>query len=226
MSGIAVSIILLLLLAGCGSSSPSPSEPLPLPRPSRDVRVLDADTIDIDGTRYRLHGIDAPESYQTCRAWGHTWECGKAATQAFRSHIEGISCSEASTDRYGRAVGHCSVGDEDINAWLVRNGWAIAYYSADYVNEEAQAKAARLGIHRGQYVEPCARRKGACRATTPWLGILRARLTYPSLPRPSCGAPPSLMGGCFRTVCSVSPRPAPSPSETGRLPIPRRQPPG
>ena len=151
-------IVIIMLLAGCSAGShTSPPEP---PPPPQDIRVIDADTIDIDGTRYRLHGIDAPESYQTCRAWGHTWECGKAATQAFRSHIEGVSCTQASTDRYGRAIGHCSVGDEDINAWLVRNGWAIAYYSTDYVDEEAQAKAARLGIHRGQYVEPSARRKG------------------------------------------------------------------
>ena len=88
-------------------------------------------------------------------------ECGKAATQALRSRIaSAVSCTHTSTDRYSRAIGHCSVGDQDLNAWLVRNGWALAYYTTDYVNEETQAKAARRGIHRGQYVEPSARRQG------------------------------------------------------------------
>lgn len=157
--GLIALYIILLLLAGCGGGSPTPRPPEP--PPSQDLRVVDADTIDIDGIRYRLHGIDAPESYQTCRAWGHTWECGNAATQALRSRIDSaVSCTHTSTDRYGRAIGHCSIGDEDLNAWLVRNGWALAYYTTDYVNEEAQAKAARRGIHRGQYVEPSARRRG------------------------------------------------------------------
>ena len=36
------------------------------------ARVIDGDTIDIAGERIRLHGIDAPESAQTCVADGVT----------------------------------------------------------------------------------------------------------------------------------------------------------
>lgn len=44
------------------------------------VAVIDGDTIDIGGTRYRLHGIDAPEAGQTCaKQGGGTWQCGKQA---------------------------------------------------------------------------------------------------------------------------------------------------
>ena len=34
------------------------------------ARVIDGDTLDVGGVRIRLHGIDAPESGQSCRAGG------------------------------------------------------------------------------------------------------------------------------------------------------------
>jgi endonuclease YncB( thermonuclease family) len=41
------------------------------------VRVVDGDTLDVGGTRVRLHGIDAPEIGQHCnRPDGLRWDCG------------------------------------------------------------------------------------------------------------------------------------------------------
>ena len=34
--------------------------------PAAAQRVVDGDTIDLNGTRWRLWGIDAPETHQTC----------------------------------------------------------------------------------------------------------------------------------------------------------------
>ncbi len=51
---------------------------------------------------------------------------------------------------------------EDINAWMVSQGLALAYrrYSLDYVDEEADAQAARRGIWAGEFVSPWEWRRG------------------------------------------------------------------
>ena len=155
-------VSLLAACGGGGGGEPQVGVPPPPPPAVGHVRVIDADTVDIDGTRYRLFGIDAPESRQTCRTWGRTWECGAAATEALMSRAEGMSCAGSDADRYGRVIGVCSSGGEDMNAWLVAQGWALAYryYAEDYVDQEEEARSNRRGIHRGEYVEPWNWRRG------------------------------------------------------------------
>ena len=50
-----------------------------------------------------------------------------------------VSCEERNRDRYGRIVAVCRHGGQDVNAWIVSQGLALAYrrYSRDYVGEEA-----------------------------------------------------------------------------------------
>ena len=153
----------LAVLAACGGGGGGKDPPAMIETPTASqVRVIDADTVDIDGTRYRLFGIDAPEANQTCRTWGRTWDCGAAATEALMSRAGGMSCESSGADRYGREIGVCSSGGQDLNAWLVANGWALAYrqFSEDYVSEEEQAQANKRGIHRGEFIEPWNWRRG------------------------------------------------------------------
>jgi conjugative transfer signal peptidase TraF len=44
--------------------------------------VIDGDTLDIHGTRVRLHGIDVPESSQQCQRNGVNYRCGQQAANA------------------------------------------------------------------------------------------------------------------------------------------------
>ena len=151
------------VLAACGGGNSGNEPPSATqPPPSGQVRVIDADTVDVDGTRYRLFGIDAPETRQTCRTWGRTWNCGTAATEALMSRADGMTCEGGDTDRFGRTIGVCSSGGDDLNAWLVAKGWALAYrqFSDDYAGEEEQARSNRRGIHRGEFVEPWSWRQG------------------------------------------------------------------
>ena len=129
------------------------------------ARVIDGDTIDISGQRIRLHGIDAPESKQRCRAGRSEIECGREATKALRRIIarESVTCEERDVDRYGRIVAVCLNSDrEDINAAMVAQGWALAYrqFSDDYVDQEGEAREAGLGMWRGRFVAPWDWRRG------------------------------------------------------------------
>ena len=95
-----------------------------------DVRVIDGDTIVVGETRVRLEGIDAPETAQTCqRKWFGTWPCGTAATEALSRLIsmKTVTCDPRGLDKYGRTLAVCFVEGRDINAQMVRQGYAWAF---------------------------------------------------------------------------------------------------
>lgn len=128
--------------------------------------IIDGDTLAMGWPRerVRLHGIDAPESEQLCLADGERWSCGRDATRALGQliGIDPVACEARDVDRYGRVVAVCRIDGQDVNAWMVAEGWALAYrrYSMDYVDEEAAARAAKRGVWRGELVAPWDWRRG------------------------------------------------------------------
>lgn len=120
--------------------------------------VIDGDTLEIHGQRIRFHGVDAPESSQLCVREGKPWRCGQAAANALSDHIgrQTVSCEPLKTDRYDRTVGRCTVNGEDVEAWMVSSGWAVAYrhYSQDYVAQEEAAKKAKAGVWNSEFQMP------------------------------------------------------------------------
>lgn len=119
--------------------------------PAHAQTVIDGDSIKLNGTAIRLHGIDAPEIGQACGGW----PAGIHAAATLRAMLEGrrVSCTRTATDRYGRTVSVCHADGIDIGAAMVRQGaaWAFVRYSLDYVPLEHQARAEGLGIH----ARPC-----------------------------------------------------------------------
>jgi endonuclease YncB( thermonuclease family) len=123
------------------------------------ARVVDGDTLVIGEQHIRLDGIDAPETDQVCLdAAGKRWTCGIAARDQLARRIGSapVSCAAHGQDRYGRVLADCSVGGESLNAWMTRQGWALAYvhYSQRYAGDEAGARQARRGLWSGAFIAP------------------------------------------------------------------------
>ena len=121
--------------------------------------VIDGDTIEIHAERIRLEGVDAPESGQSCTdTEGRAWPCGQRAAFALADHIgqKPVHCISSRKDRYGRRLATCDLGGENLNRWLVANGWAVAYrhYSEAYVSDEAVAQEQKRGIWSGTFIMP------------------------------------------------------------------------
>ncbi|QIB32876.1 thermonuclease family protein [Ancylobacter pratisalsi] len=126
-----------------------------------EVRVADGDSLEIDGTRVRIEGIDAPELHQSCGEAGARWPCGLRARAALEAVIGealaqqggAVTCRPVDEDRYGRSVAVCEAGERDIGAVLVGQGWAVAT-GLSYAGEERAARAARAGIWAGPFEMP------------------------------------------------------------------------
>ncbi len=123
-------------------------------------KVVDGDTIHINNYKFRLEGIDAPEMRQQCKkesfkisfligfTFYKDYSCGRVSKEKLITKINTseIKCISSSKDRYKR----------NLNQWMVRNGFAIAYrrYSKKYVPDEEFAKENKLGLWKGKFMEP------------------------------------------------------------------------
>ena len=131
------------------------------------AKIIDGDTIKINSKKIRLHGIDAPEKEQTCKkpyliigifSFTKSYSCGQVSTDKLIKKINNqiIKCKIKNVDRYNRLIGECYKRNENLNAWLVSNGYAVAYrkYSKKYIPDEKNAKNNNRGIWQGKFEMP------------------------------------------------------------------------
>ncbi len=131
------------------------------------AKIIDGDTIKINSKKIRLHGIDAPEKKQVCKkpyitivffSFSKNYLCGQVSTDKLTKKINNqiIKCKIKNVDRYNRLIGECYKKNENLNSWLVSNGYAVAYrkYSKKYILNEINAKDNKLGIWQGKFEMP------------------------------------------------------------------------
>src|ERR1700716_390969 len=124
------------------------------------AKIREGDHVQIGNTRIRLGGIDAPSVDQLClNHKGERWSCGVAARDELtrQAASKTWTCHVRQTiDRRGRTVARCEVDGEDIQKWMVKNGWALAFTrgSRDYEADEKEAREAKAGVWQGALIAP------------------------------------------------------------------------
>ena len=114
------------------------------------LRVIDGDTIVLNGEKIRFTGIDSPELEQTCLKNDKELMCGMMAKMLLIEKIGNNKpeCISEGKDVYKRTLAECFINGESLSKFLVRSGYAFAYrkYSAKFVEDENFAKANKIGM--------------------------------------------------------------------------------
>ena len=130
---------------------------------SADLKIIDGDTIILDGEKIRFSGIDTPELKQTCEKGNQIIFCGILAKDFLVKKIGNKIpiCIKEGKDIYKRFLAECFVNGDSLSRFLVRNGFAFAFikYSKKYVKDEKYAKKRKLGIWSMKFEHPWEFRK-------------------------------------------------------------------
>jgi len=125
---------------------------------SQELRVVDGDTIHLNGEKIRFTGIDTPELKQTCIKEGFIDPCGVTAKEILIVKIADnkVECISEGKDRFKRTLAECFVNDESLSSYLVRSGYAFAYrrYSKKFIPDEDYAKDNKIGMWSMKFQYP------------------------------------------------------------------------
>ena len=117
---------------------------------SFEIKVIDGDTIHLNGEKIRFSGIDTPELKQTCSKNNQIIFCGIEAKKLLINIIgnKEVKCVEEGKDQYKRILAECFVNNQSLSKYLVREGYAFAYrkYSTKYILDEDYAKKNKKGM--------------------------------------------------------------------------------
>lgn len=121
----AAALIAIIAQSGDELFRPAAAETIP----SHAIYMIDGDTAEIDGIRYRLVGYDTPETYQAQCEFERTW--GNQATSRARQLVAAAGAINLSVlpgkDRYGRGLARISVSGTDLGDILIAENLARPY---------------------------------------------------------------------------------------------------
>ena len=104
----------------------------------------------ISGSVVRLYGIYIPPTDQSCYTFIRPVPCGTRASLALDFKISGnfVHCLPRATNQDGSVTASCTVDKEDLSAWMLQKGWAVALPDApfEYQTLEKIAQSRGIGI--------------------------------------------------------------------------------
>ena len=131
---------------------------------ANSLKIVDGDTIVLNGEKIRFEGIDTPELKQTCLKDNEEVKCGMRAKMLLVKKIGNNipMCIGKKKDFYKRTLAECFVNGESLSKFLVRRGYAFAYrkYSKKFIKDENFAKVNKLGMWSMTFQYPWDFRKG------------------------------------------------------------------
>jgi endonuclease YncB( thermonuclease family) len=143
---------LLGITLTCIALSPPPLSAYEM---SSSAHVNEDGTLRINGKTVHLYGIHIPRTNRTCRSNRLPTVCGSRASVALDFKIDGfVRCDIKRELDDGSVVGWCRVKvsrfdeGEDLSAYLLEQGWAVALPDApfEYLTLEKIAQSRHLGV--------------------------------------------------------------------------------
>ena len=105
-----------------------------------DIRVIDGDTIEINGMPIRILSIDTPETWKPRCA--NEYRLGLRAKARMQQLVDSgdVTYKVAGFDRFGRILADVFAGKLDVGETLLNEGYALPYVAGPV------AKAQRLNV--------------------------------------------------------------------------------
>ena len=121
-----------------------------LPDISSYAFIQDDGTLRVKGRTIRLFGIHIPTTSRTCQTSQNPPNCGQRAATAlrFKKGANFVHCEPQWHNDDGTITAICRVKGEDLSAYLLERGWAVALPDApfEYITIERIARSRGLGV--------------------------------------------------------------------------------
>ena len=125
---------------------------------SNEIKIVDGDTIYLNGEKIRFSGIDTPELKQICNKDNQIVLCGINAKKLLVDKIGNneVRCIKEGRDQYKRILAECFVNGVSLSSYLVKSGYAFAYrkYSKKFIPDENYARLNNRGMWSMKFEYP------------------------------------------------------------------------
>ena len=103
---------------------------------SYEIKVVDGDTIHLNGKKIRFSGIDTPELKQTCSKNNQIIFCGIEAKKLLIDIIgnKEVECVEEGKDQYKRILAECFVNNISLSDFDIYNHFNFTIFFNCYNN--------------------------------------------------------------------------------------------